>query len=156
MINELRGGHAILYWAASDAAATIFHLRLEGSRLMKYLWQCLFVFFFLMVSHHAFGGVADVIDAKAVCNQNSTCDFSVTVQHEDSGWDHFANQWEVLSLDGEILGVRVLHHPHVNEQPFTRSLTGVSIPPSIKTVRFRARDSVHGYGGKEVIVELER
>ncbi len=122
---------------------------------MKYLWQSFLAFFFLMGSHTAFAGMADVVSASAVCHQDSTCDFTVTVRHEDSGWDHYANQWEILSLNEEPLGVRVLHHPHVNEQPFTRSLTGVSIPPSLKKVKIRARDSVHGYGGKEAIVELE-
>jgi hypothetical protein len=123
---------------------------------MKYLWQCLLAFILLMASHHAFAGVADVVNVKAVCHKESTCDFTVTAQHEDSGWEHYANQWEILSLDGQVLGVRVLHHPHVNEQPFTRSLSGVSISPSIKMVKIRARDSAHGYGGKEVTVELDR
>ncbi|MDX1411074.1 MAG: hypothetical protein R3351_02875 [Nitrospirales bacterium] len=123
---------------------------------MKYLLKGLFAFLFLIDSTLAIAGVADVTDAKAVCNQNSTCDFTVTIQHEDSGWEHYANQWEILSPGGEVLGVRVLLHPHVNEQPFTRSLTDVSIPLSTQTVRIRARDSVHGYGGKEMIVELNR
>ena len=123
---------------------------------MKYQWPCLLFFFFLVAPNYATAGVADVVDAKAVCNQKATCDFTVTVRHEDSGWEHYANQWEILSLDGEVLGVRVLHHPHVNEQPFTRALSGVPIPPSIKMVKIRARDSVHGYGGKEVVLELDR
>lgn len=113
---------------------------------------------FLMITaaHTVIAGLADVVNAKAICSQRSTCDFTVTVQHEDTGWDHYANQWEVLTLEGTLLGERVLHHPHVNEQPFTRSLSGVPIPSSIKKVKIRARDSVHGYGGKELIVELER
>ena len=113
-------------------------------------------FLLIATTHIVVAGVADVVKATAVCTQNSKCNFAVTVKHEDTGWDHYANQWEVLSLEGEVLGVRVLHHPHVNEQPFTRSLNGVSIPPSIKKVRVRAQDSVHGYGGKEMIIELER
>ena len=123
---------------------------------MKYLVHGLFAFFFYIDSYQATAGVADVVKAKAVCSQDSTCNFSVTLKHEDSGWDHYANRWEILSLDDKVLGVRVLHHPHVNEQPFTRSLHGISVPPSIKKVKVRAQDSVHGYGGKEIIIELER
>ena len=67
---------------------------------------------------------------KAECP--STCTFSVTLEHADEGWSHYADQWEVLSLDGNLLGKRVLHHPHENEQPFTRSLSGVAIPPEIE------------------------
>jgi len=123
---------------------------------MKYVWQLILIFFFMAAAPNAFAGVADVLTATAVCHQESTCDFTVTVRHEDSGWDHYANQWEILSLDGQVLGVRVLHHPHVNEQPFSRSLLGVSIPASIKKVKIRARDLVHGYGGEEVMIEMER
>ena len=134
----------------------IFFLSLNGEGPMRYQWPCFFTFIFFITPHNAFAGVADVVNATAVCHLESTCDFTATIRHEDTGWEHYANQWEVLSLDGEMLGVRVLHHPHVNEQPFTRSLNGVSIPPSIKRVKIRAGDSVHGYGGKEYIIELQR
>jgi hypothetical protein len=42
------------------------------------------------------------------------------------------------------LGVRVLYHPHVHEQPFTRGLSGVEVPAGLKRVRIRAHDKVHG------------
>jgi len=58
----------------------------------------------------------------------------------------------VLDPDGAVLGTRVLRHPHVKEQPFTRRLGGVRIPASVTRVQVRARDSVHGFGGQ--IVEL--
>ena len=38
-----------------------------------------------------------------------------------TGWEHYANKWDVVGPDDTILGTRVLLHPHVNEQPFTRS-----------------------------------
>ena len=80
--------------------------------------------------------------------------FDVTVQHSDTGWDHYADQWEIVAPDGKILGTRKLLHPHVNEQPFTRSLSGVVIPNNIRQVSVRAHDSVHAYGGREMTLEL--
>jgi hypothetical protein len=53
-----------------------------------------------------------------------------------------------------VLGTRNLAHPHVDEQPFTRSATGVVIPEDVRSVTVRANDSVHGYGGAEILVEL--
>lgn len=97
-------------------------------------------------------GSAEVIDVKVSCP--SSCTFKVTVKHADSGWDHYANQWQVLTLDGKELGTRVLYHPHEHEQPFTRSLSGVKIPADIKQVLVRAKDSVHGFSGAEKIVDL--
>lgn len=99
---------------------------------------------------------ADVVDVTANCHSNSVCDFNVTVRHADEGWDHYADRWEVLALDGAVLGVRELLHPHENEQPFTRSLSNVEIPGDIDEVIVRARDSVHQYGGAEITVKLQR
>ncbi|MBW9275603.1 MAG: hypothetical protein K1563_18140, partial [Candidatus Thiodiazotropha sp. (ex. Lucinisca nassula)] len=76
------------------------------------------------------------------------------VMHQDTGWDHYANRWEVLDEKGVILGTRTLHHPHVNEQPFTRRLSGIHIPSGIKSVVIRSHDSVHKYGGATVTVQL--
>lgn len=81
---------------------------------------------------------------------------SVTVKHDDEGWDHYANAWEILAPDGTILATRVLAHPHVNEQPFTRSLSGIKIPEGLDHVTIRARDSVHAYGGKTLTVPVTR
>ena len=53
---------------------------------------------------------------------------SVTLAHPDTGWDHYADGWQVIGTDGVELGLRVLHHPHVTEQPFTRSLTLDALP----------------------------
>lgn len=102
----------------------------------------------------AAAGEADVVDAVATQEAAGTWRFEVTVAHADEGWDHYADQWDVVAPDGTVLGTRVLFHPHVEEQPFTRSLSGVVIPDSVTTVTIRARDSVHGYGGETVSVEL--
>ena len=99
-------------------------------------------------------GEADVVGVKARSEGNGSWSFSVTVRHDDEGWDHYADQWEVLGSDGAVLGTRVLLHPHVGEQPFTRSLGGVQIPKEVENVVVRARDSVHDYGGEEMEVEL--
>jgi hypothetical protein len=104
----------------------------------------------------ASAGDADVLDVDIACNSESVCRFDVTVKHDDEGWKHFANRWEVLSPDGEILATRELAHPHDNEQPFTRSLVNVRIPGNLSEVTVRAHDLIHEYGGKEFVVELPK
>ena len=39
-------------------------------------------------------------------------------------------------------------------QPFTRSLSAVSIPAGVRQVKVRAHDSVHGYSAREVLVDI--
>jgi hypothetical protein len=104
----------------------------------------------------ASAGEADVVAVEAAREGAGTWRFDVTVAHGDEGWDHYADKWEVLAPDGRVLGARVLAHPHVGEQPFTRSLGGVEIPEAIDRVVLRAHDSVHGLGGVEITVELPR
>ena len=99
-------------------------------------------------------GEADVVNVVVKQIGERAYHFDVSVAHADTGWDHYADKWEVVAPDGTILGTRILHHPHVNEQPFTRSLSNVAIPANINRVIIRAHDSVHAYGGRTMRVEL--
>ena len=99
-------------------------------------------------------GEADVLNAEAQRSADGAFRFSVTLRHDDTGWGHYADRWEVLAPDGTLLAQRVLLHPHVGEQPFTRSLSGVEIPPAITEVIIRGGDSQHGFGGAELRLAL--
>jgi hypothetical protein len=102
----------------------------------------------------ALAGKADVIGVEVAKERTGVYRFSVTVRSDDTGWEKFADKWEVVGPDGDVLGARVLLHPHETEQPFTRSLSGVEIPAGITAVRVRAHDKIEGYGGEEMTVEL--
>ena len=122
--------------------ARIGHIRAASAGLVLFVGSTM-----------AFAGEADVVAAKAR-KSGDGWNFDVTVAHADTGWDHYANAWDVVGPDGTVYGTRELLHPHVDEQPFTRSLSGVAIPEGVNTVTVRARDSVHGYGGREFTLEL--
>ncbi|KAB7614505.1 hypothetical protein F9L33_07645 [Amylibacter sp. SFDW26] len=109
---------------------------------MKFTCTALFA---ALISTAAFAD-SPVIVAVDAGKSGSTWRFDVTLKHADTGWDHYADGWGVYLKDGTELGYRVLAHPHVNEQPFTRSLGGVSIPAGTKSVIIKPRDSVHGVG----------
>jgi len=79
----------------------------------------------------------------------------VTIEHPDTGWDHYADGWEVLDAEGNRLGYRVLHHPHVDEQPFTRSLTNLDLPDGTREIFIKAHCSVDGWTAEAKRVELE-
>jgi len=53
-----------------------------------------------------------------------------------------------------VLGERVLTHDHANEQPFTRSLSGLVIPGNISKVTVQGRDKINGYGGKTLEISV--
>ncbi len=80
--------------------------------------------------------------------------FDVTLAYPDTGWEDYADGWHVATPGGDILGTRVLLHPHVNEQPFTRSLSGVQIPPDVAEVVIRSHDLISGYSPDVVRVPL--
>jgi hypothetical protein len=103
----------------------------------------------LMAGQFVSAGEADVLDVKVNCDAESVCRFSVTVRHADEGW-------EILDSEGNIIAVRELAHPHVNEQPFTRALGNVKVPAGLSEVVVRAHDSVHQYGGSERVIGLRK
>lgn len=81
--------------------------------------------------------------------------FEVTLSHGDTGWDDYADGWRILLPDGTILGTRELLHPHVDEQPFTRSLAGVEVPPGVDAILIEARTNVEGWGAQRFELNLD-
>jgi len=97
-----------------------------------------------------------VIEKVTAFSNSNGWRFDVTLSHPDTGWDDYADGWRVLDMDGKELGLRVLAHPHVNEQPFTRSLGNVKIPEGATQVQIEARDLVGGWSGKPIIFDLPK
>lgn len=98
---------------------------------------------------------APVIEKITATDTAGSWRFDVTLSHGDTGWDDYADGWRVLDMQGNELGLRVLLHPHVNEQPFTRSQSGITIPTGQTQVQVQARDSVGGWAEETVILSLE-
>jgi len=89
---------------------------------------------------------ANVLSVK-VTGEAGEYQFNVEVSSPDTGCDQYADWWEVLSEDGQLLYRRVLLHSHVDEQPFIRS--GGPIPIDENTVVLvRAHMNTIGYGGQ--------
>jgi hypothetical protein len=109
----------------------------------------------ILAAGAAAAGPATVLTASATPVADAhTVRIDATVTHRDTGWDHYADAWRVETPDGAVLGVRELLHPHVHEQPFTRSLSGVVVPPGVSVLIVRARDSVHGWGQAVATIAL--
>lgn len=94
-----------------------------------------------------------VVDVTAT-KSGATWRFDVAILHADTGWDDYADGWEVIDADGNRLGVRPLAHPHVNEQPFTRSQNGIVIPEGTTEVFIRVSDNVDGWYEERTPVQL--
>jgi hypothetical protein len=109
----------------------------------------------LLSGEAATAGEVEIVAASAE-KVGTGWTFSVTLRHADAGWDHYADLWQVYSPAGDLLGERVLLHPHVDEQPFTRSLSGVAVPEDIDRVIIRARDTVHGVSAQDYLLALGR
>lgn len=113
-------------------------------------WMSLFL---LVFSPSLYAGDVDIL-LVLMEQQGDNWRVDVTVRHADAGWDHYADGWRIVDGKGEELGMRVLYHPHVNEQPFTRSLEGVHIPAETGTIYIEAHDKVHGWSPKRIRVDL--
>lgn len=81
---------------------------------------------------------------------------SVTLSHDDTGWDHFADSWRIEDAEGKVIAVRKLMHPHVDEQPFTRSLSSVVLPDGTREIFVRAHCSKGGWHDETTKVKIAR
>jgi len=125
-------------------------------RLKYLLINTLAVFSLLMlVAIPAQSNEAEVVDVKITSLGNDKYRIDTTIKHSDTGWKHYANAWLIYDESGKQLGERILHHPHVNEQPFTRSLT-VKIPTSVKKIIIKAQDSIHGLNEQGKVIDVPR
>ena len=97
---------------------------------------------------------APVIEAATAQRSGDSWRVSVTLRHPDTGWDHYADGWRVELADGTVLATRVLFHPHVNEQPFTRSQSGIPIPEDVTEVFVRSRCLVDGWSAETRALSL--
>ena len=98
-------------------------------------------------------GEVEIVKVKAE-KQRASWVFHVTLKHGDTGWDHYADAWRVVTGSGKELGTRTLYHPHVDEQPFTRSLGDVDIPADVAEVFVEAHDKVHGWSKQRYKVKI--
>ncbi len=96
----------------------------------------------------------DVIGVEATRQDDGRWRFDVTVSSPYDSPDRYADAWRVLGEDGTVFGVRELLHDHSTEQPFTRSLSDVSIPSEVMTVVVEGRDLDNGWGGTTFVVDL--
>lgn len=96
---------------------------------------------------------SDILEVRLRPN-GETWKVEVTLAHPDTGWGHYADGWRVEDASGTVLGLRELLHPHVDEQPFLRSLSGVEIPAGTEQVFIRTRCSVDGWDFLTKAVDL--
>ena len=88
-----------------------------------------------------------VIGATATPDGDGTWRFDVTISSPYDTPERYADAWRVLGPDGTEYGIRILAHDHANEQPFTRSQSGIPIPADVQTVTIQGRDLANGWGG---------
>ncbi len=88
---------------------------------------------------------ADVLSV-GVTGESGAYQFAVQVASPDSGCERYADWWELVTEDGQLLYRRILLHSHVDEQPFTRSGGPVAVEPDT-VLWVRAHLHPDGYGG---------
>ena len=109
----------------------------------------------VVIANTGWAGEADVLKAVASQSGAGTWRFDVTIKSNDKGLDYYCDRFEIVGSDNQVLGTRILVHPHVEEQPFTRSLGSVRIPADVKQVTVRAAMKPNGAGGEVFVLKLK-
>jgi hypothetical protein len=119
-------------------------------QLKKYL-----VIISLLLTTSAFANDVEIVKVE-LTSQNGTWRADVTLKHADTGWDHYADAWRLVDEKGNEIGKRTLYHPHVNEQPFTRSLSSFHISEDEKIIFVEAHDKKHGWSSNRVKIDMRK
>ncbi|MBB4930764.1 hypothetical protein F4561_001584 [Lipingzhangella halophila] len=105
-------------------------------------------------SEHADQRYPDVREVEVEEGSGGTVDLAVTISSPYDTPERYADGWRVKGPDDTVYGEHELAHDHQNEQPFTRTQSGVRIPDGVDEVVVEGRDSEHGYGGATETVEV--
>ncbi|EPJ53173.1 MAG: hypothetical protein OFPI_11390 [Osedax symbiont Rs2] len=109
-----------------------------------------------LLNQQSFASETFIENVVASANSQGSYRFDVTLAHADKSWDHYADVWQIETLQGEVLAKRVLLHPHISEQPFTRSLTAVQLPKGTAQVMITAGCTVDGINSQRYILQLQK
>ena len=110
----------------------------------------------LAVSHSSKANDINILAAAIIHQSHGEYLVNVKLEHHDTGWQHYADEWRLVDNEGNILGTRVLQHPHVHEQPFTRSLSNVKLSSELQAVFIEAHDKVHGWTKSRLMIDLTK
>jgi hypothetical protein len=95
-----------------------------------------------MEKHHP-----DVLQARLVSVGRHRYDLTVTISSPYDTRFRFADGWRILTSRGDWLGERHFRADHADEQPWTRTLRRIRIPPGVQQVVVEGRDLRYGWGG---------
>lgn len=109
----------------------------------------------LLFSTAVFANDVEIVKV-VLTSQTGTWRADVTLKHADTGWKHYADAWRLVDDKGNEIGKRTLYHPHVNEQPFTRSLSSFHIPKDKKIIFVEAHDLKHGWSSNRVKIDMSK
>jgi len=119
---------------------------------MKLIFPLLLIILFSFSLH---ANEVEIVQVEFV-KSGSSWRVNTTLEHDDTGWEHYADVWRIVTEKGDKLGERILFHPHENEQPFTRSLPRLTIPEKTNIVFVEAHDKKHGWSKQRVRVDLTK
>ena len=113
------------------------------------------IIFGLLLSSSVFASDVEIVNVVLTKN-TGTWRADVTLNHADTGWKHYADAWRLVDEKGNEISKRTLYHPHVDEQPFTRSLSNIQIPKENKIIYIEAHDLNRGWSPGKVRIDLRK
>jgi len=109
----------------------------------------------LLLTTSVFANDVEIVKV-VLTSQSGTWRADVTLNHADTGWNHYADAWRLVDDKGNEIGTRTLYHPHVNEQPFTRSLSNLHISDDKNIIFVEAHDKEHGWSPDKVKIDMRQ
>lgn len=104
---------------------------------------------------------AAVFFVKASQATNGTWTLEVTIEYDNPTAEAYADGWDIITPAGQVIKkdvtdpyTQILEPPRNGEQRLTHTETGITIPVDVKQFFVRVHDSVNGWSGRMVFVDL--
>ena len=120
----------------------IYFLPKIGVQMLKKI----FITLLCLSSFSSAGNIKADVQKVSIKGTANAYIFAVRLKSVETGCAQYADWWEVLSEEGELLYRRILVHSHPDTQPFTRSGGKVAISET-DIVYVRAHMNTLGYVG---------
>lgn len=109
----------------------------------------------LLFSSSIFASDVEIVNV-VLTKHTGTWRADVTLKHADTGWKHYTDGWRLVDDKGSVITNRTLYHPHVNEQPFTRSKSDFQIPKDKKIIFVEAHDIDRGWSPNKLKIDMRK
>ena len=113
---------------------------------MKLIYRLYFISSILLIMfiHNAQAGTVEILAVEFHKTGMDTWSVRVTLKHDDMGWEHYADNWQIVNENGKILKVKeVIEDDYLKRVPLKRELLNRALKEIIEDLKVTKVENYH-------------